>query len=112
MSIIASKTLHLTLETLPPFPVSNSPGNKAERVYHYLMTLITERLTSPVGCLELPSIAELSTVFSCSNLDLYDALQALQASGYEYQFEKAGAPILLWQPPHEKVTKITSIRRS
>lgn len=97
MEKIASNTWTLSLATLPAFDITHASPNLVQHIYQYLLTLVRVRLVPPVTHLELPSMTELSTLFNCSLLDLYDALQDLQASGYEYQFQKSSTPILLWQ---------------
>jgi DNA-binding GntR family transcriptional regulator len=85
------------MATLPAFDITQAHPNLAHHIYQYMLKLVNARLIPPITHLELPSITELSTLFNCSQLDLYDALQELQHIGYDYHFQKSNTPIVLWQ---------------
>lgn len=96
MEQAASRTIVLELEQLPAFEIPATSQKVVPHLMHYLITLLN-KFNHAANCLALPSVTNLSVFFKCSHLELYDALRAFRAQGYDYQFSKLDRPLQVWR---------------
>lgn len=88
----------MELSSFPPFPHYDIGHGRSPMIAGYLAALFNSRQI-PVGTpLFIPSLTAMARFFNCSQMDVYDAFQALRKNGFDYQLSDLDHCITLWGP--------------
>jgi hypothetical protein len=94
------ETVELQLEYLPLLKLQ-AVHPIVPQVAQYFRQLLEKH---PIRTyLKLPSIMELSGLFHCGEMDIYDALYQLKQEFYNYEMHGVDGPILLQDPLIRKI---------
>lgn len=87
----------MAMDAFPPYQGPPTPGHRNTHRARFLYKLVSERLSQGGTPGLLPSLSEWAGFFSCSHMEMYDALRFLRNQGIEYHLTGLDTPLEVWR---------------